>query len=122
MNPTAAKELLLTTDYPLDKILETFSGSFTALARYAVFQPRATESTIPHSIGDWGLINGVYSLNGTVWYPFGTVVADTSGSMPTFQNIEVSAFCTSSNVVIRASNYTASAATIYYALQVLSRD
>ncbi len=122
MSPSDASKTLLNTDYPYDKIVATFSGSFTALARHGAFSPRRTEVEVPHNLGDYGLINGVYSTNGgTTWLQFGIVDADVSGSTPTFQTVEVTAYCTTSNIVLVGSNYLASNVTVQYALQVIAR-
>lgn len=122
MSPDSARRTVLNTDYPLDKVLETYEGSFIALARYGAFQPRRTDNPVPHSAGSFCLINGVYSIDNSTWYPFGVVEADTSGSLPSFQTVEVSAYCTDSHVVIQASNYLSSSSTIYYALQLIARE
>lgn len=116
------RNFLLNTDYPADKILETFTGSFTAAARYGLFDPRRSTETIVHSVGDWALINGAYSFDNSTWYPFGVRVADVSSGSPVFQTVEVSAYCDASTVVIKATNWTNSAETIYYALQLIARD
>lgn len=122
MSPTQAQELFLSTDYPQDKVLETFTGNFSAGARYGSFSPRRTSELLLHSVGDWALVNGAYSLNGSTWYPLGVNIADTSGAIPTFQTVEVNAYCTVTNLVVQASNWTTSARTVYYAIQLLSRD
>lgn len=122
MNPLDARDLLLTTEYGVDKVMETISGSFSAGARIGAFTPRLTNEPRSQSAGTYGLVNGSYSFDNSTWYPFGVSVADTSGSLPTFQTIEVNAYCTDTQVIIQASNWTTSSATVYYALQVLSRE
>ena len=119
MNPD---NFLLNTDYPIDKVLDTFSGSFTALARYGAFSPRRTTSSEPHNVGDWGLILGSYSLDNLVWYPFGVTRANISGSEPTFQDLEVTGYCNTTDIAISASNNTASSATVYWAIVLLARE
>jgi len=113
-------DFLINTDYTFDKILGWWSGSFTASARYALFDPRASQSSFAHEAGSYGLIVGAWSTNNIDWLPFGVVPADTSGSQPNFQYIECSAYCTDSNIVVMATNWTTSAFTIYYALQLLA--
>ena len=117
-----ASKFLLNSDYPFDKVLENYSGSFSASARYGLASPRRTTLAIDHTVGDWALIRGIYSTDNVTWLPFGVVNADTTGTQPTFQTVEVTAYCTTSQVVIVASNYLSSAQTIYYALQLISRD
>lgn len=110
------------SDYPEDKILGWWSGSFTAAARYGAGDFRATESSFAHNVGDYGLILGSWSTDNTNWLPFGVTPADVSSGAPVFQNIECSAYCTTTDIVVRATNYTASTPTIYYALQLLARE
>lgn len=117
-----ANSFLLNTDYEQDKVMGTFSGSFAISAQYSPFHPRRTETVIDHDFGDYGLIVGAYSTDNSTWYPFGVRVAAISSGLPTFQTVEVNAYCTTSQVVVQASNYTTSTPTVYYALQVLSRD
>ena len=117
-----AEKFRLNSDYPMDKILDWFSGSFTAAARYGIGDAKATEYSFVHNAGDYGLIIGAWSTDNSTWLPFGVSPADTSSGQPVFQNIECSAYCTTTNVVVRVTNWTASTPTIYYALQLLSRD
>lgn len=119
MNPN---NLYLTTDFPQDKQLEPVTGSFSVGARFAVFQPRRAEDAKNHNVGDWALPWGSYSLDNTTWYPLGVPSADTSVFPPAFQTVEVTAYCTDTQIVVQASNYTASSKTIYYALELMSRD
>lgn len=117
-----ASDLLLTTDYPFDKVILTLSGSFSAGPRYKASNPRRTTLPIGHNLGSYGLITGVFSTDGTNWLPFGVVNANTSGALPSFQTVEVTAYCTDSQVAILASNHLTSTQNVRYALQVLSRD
>lgn len=122
MNPSDAAKTILNTDFLLDKVISTFTGTFSAPARFGNFNPRRTSNAITHNAGAWCLINGAYSFDNTTWYPFGVNVADTSGAQPTFQNVEVNGYCTDSQVVVQASNWTTGSRTIYYALQLITRD
>lgn len=118
----AVTDFIFNSDYPIDKILGTFQGSFIAAPRHGLFQPQATEESLSHGFGDYGLIVGAFSLDGTTWFPFGVSPADVSSGSPSLQTVECSAYCTTSEVVLRASNFTAAPETITYAFQVLSRD
>lgn len=115
-------EFLLNTDYGIDKILGSYSGNFLALQRFAAFQPRLSAFPIEHDFGTWGLIVGAYSFDNIVWYPFGVNSAEIGSGNPVFQTVEVSAYCDNANIVVQASNYLTSNRTIYFALNVLSRD
>lgn len=121
MTAAQASQTLLNTDYTFDKILETYTGSFSAAARHGALQPRRTTSTISHGIGTYGLIIGSYTTDGTTWLPFGVINANTSGAF-SFQTVEVTAYCTTSDVVVVASNYLSSSKTVEYALQIVARD
>lgn len=116
------RNFLFNSDFPPDKILETGTGSFTAIQRNGASDPRRTTETIPHSIGTFGLINGAYSKDNSTWFPFGVTEAVISGGLPTFQTVEVNAGCDADNVYIVASNWLSSNQTIYYAYQILSKD
>ena len=120
MNPN---NFILSTDFPLDKVLETMTGVFSAGARYGSFSPRRSSDPRLHTIRDCGLVVGTYSIDaGTTWYPFGVRVSDTSTAIPTFQTVEVNAYCDTEKVEVQASNWTTSARTIQYALAILARD
>lgn len=116
-----ARDFLLTTDYPFDKVVRNHTGNFSAAASFGAFQPRRTEFTMPHDFGSWGLIVGAFSVNNVDWLPFGVTNADTSGAIPTFQTVEVNAYCTTTNIVVQASNWLGSSQTVYFALQLISR-
>lgn len=116
------RKLSVSTDYPQDKVLDSFSGSFSAGARIDEFTPRGTSSVISHNIGSWGLIIGSYSIDNSTWYPLGVTRAAIVSGRPTFQTQEVNAYCTDTDIGIVCTNYTSSSVTIYYAIQVISRD
>lgn len=122
MNPSISRDLILSTDYGIDKVLGTFTGSFNAIQRYAQFSPRRTSYETAHSFNVACLINGVYSFDQVTWYPFGVNVADTSSTWPVFQTIEVNAYSDDTNLVVQASNWTATSREIYYACQLMSRE
>lgn len=122
MNPQQANLVHINTDYPFDKVLGVFNGSFSLGARYAEFSPRRVLQSIPHNFGDWGLVVGAYSLDNSTWYPFGMRTPDLSTTPPSFQTIECTARCNSQTVDIIANNFTNTSRTVYYALQIISRD
>lgn len=122
MSPEEATKTILTTDYGIDKILYTFSGSFNSTSRYGSFRPRLSTYTINHDAGVWGLIVGAYSTDNNTWFPFGVNQAITSGPHPDFQTIEVNASCSDSSIIVYASNWTTTPSTIYFALQLIARD
>lgn len=122
MSPDSAVELFLTTDYMLDKIIGEYQGSFSAGSRHAQFDPRLSQRVITHGLGDFALVTGAYSLDGTAWFPLGVSVADTSNPQPVFQVVDVSAYCDATGVVIQASNWTASSATVRYTIKLIARS
>ena len=119
---TNARKFILNTDYGSDKVLATYEGSFSAVQRIAAFQPARSSKFTSHNLGTWCLVNGAFTTDGSRWYPFGLSAADTSGTQPTFQTVEVSAYCTTTQVVVQASNWTTAPATVTYALQLIARD
>lgn len=116
----AITDFLDNTDTPSDKISTAVQGSFSALARYGAFQPRRTIATIPHGLTYEILPDGVWSINGTDWYPFGVTPPNTSGAQPTFQTTEVDVYADATNIYVVCSNYTSSAATINYIVEPYS--
>lgn len=117
-----ADKFLINSDYPMDKILGWWSGSFSVAARNSIGDPKATEYSFAHNAGDYGLIVGSWSTDNSTWLPFGVTPADVSSGQPVFQNIECSAYCDTTNITVRVTNWTASTPTVYYALQLLSKD
>lgn len=117
-----ARDFVLNTDYPFDKVVRTYTGNFTALARFGSFQPRRTERVIPHDFGDWGLVVGAFSTDNTNWLPFGVTNAIIESGFPTFQTVETNAYCDTTNIVVQASNWLDTSQTVYYALQLIARE
>jgi hypothetical protein len=117
-----AKNFLFNSDYPIEKVLATYSGSFTATAAPGAFSPFRTHQTITNSTGQTPLLVLIYSRDGGTSWQDGGVVIPTGGATPSFQTVEVNAYATSSQFVIVASNWITSAQTIYYKLAALSRE
>lgn len=117
----ATQEFIDDSDHPSDKIPLLIQGSFSALARYGASQPRRTVKPEPHGQDFESMPDGIWSRNGTDWYPFGVTPPDTSGATPTFQTTEVDVNIDATNVNIVCSNYTALAATIFYIVEIYAK-
>jgi hypothetical protein len=116
------KQLLDTIRYPPDKILDTYTGSFTAAAGVSAFLPVRTESSVPHTYGKAVLLNMTYSMDGgATWQDSGTAVPDlTTPSAPIFDTTYVGCYCTSSNIVLTATNFITSSKSITYKVVAMS--
>lgn len=119
----AITDFLDNSDAPSDKIAKTLpQGSLSALARYGVGQPRRTIATIAHGKTYEVMPDGVWSINGVDWYPFGVTPPNTSGAQPTFQTTEVDVYADETNIYVVCTNYTASAADINYIVELYSKE
>lgn len=116
------KQLLFTLRYPPDKILDTYPGSFTATAAPNIFQPYRTEFSIPHTYGKAVLLKLSYSLDGgTTWQDENVAVPDlTIPSQPVFDTTYVGCYCTSSNIVVTASNFVTSSRPITFSVEAIA--
>lgn len=117
------KNFLFTLRYPPDKIVAVYTGSFTATASSGS-GPVRTNEAISHSYGEILLLTTTYSLDGgTTWQDQNIAVPDLSTpSMPSFQTVEVSAYSTTTQVVVVASNYLTSNKTVTYKVVAVSLD
>lgn len=115
-------QYIYNTDTGHDKMTFDVEGSFSALARYGVAQPRRTIETITHTQESESLPEGFWSLDNVSWYPMGVTPPDTSGAQPTFQTTEVDCYTDTANIYVACSNYTSSAKTIYYGIRLNSRN
>lgn len=123
MTPAQAKNLLFTTRYPVDKIVNVYSGSFTATASSSTILSRRTHETIPHTFGDECFLELIYSLDGgTTWQDMDMPIPDLTGPSPVFQTVTVAAYSTTTNFVVVAVNQTTSSATVQYILTASWRD
>jgi|ERR1044071_496698 hypothetical protein len=112
-----------TTRYPPDKIVAVYEGSFTATQSSTGFSPHRTHQTISHSFGTSLLLQTTYSLDGgTTWQDQNISIPDLSTpSMPNFQTIAVSAYSTSTQVIVVASNWTTMPKTVTYKVVAMSK-
>lgn len=124
LTPANAKKMLFTLRYPPDKILEVYEGSFTANASGSAGSPERTHEPIDHPFGTFVLPNTTYSTDGgSTWQDENVVVPNLSvPTSPNFQTLEVSAYSTTTQVIVVASNYTTSNITVTYRVVALSRD
>lgn len=114
MTPAQAKNMLFTTRYPTDKIVEVYSGSFTADASTSTLTSQRTHETIPHTFGQECLLELVYSLDGgTTWQDMDMPIPNLSGT-PVFQTVTVAPYSTTTDFIIVAANQTTSAETVDY--------
>jgi hypothetical protein len=112
-----AKNMRFTLRYPPDKILGTFTGSFSAAATASPgLTAHRTESAFSHGLGGLMYLQMRYSLDsGTTWQDQHVIVPDLSTpSTPVFQTVEVGCYCTTTQIVIVASNWTSSSKSITY--------
>lgn len=102
--------LLLDTDYPLDKVVYLESGSFSA--------PALTQGTIeivPHNLPFTPLCSGNWSLSSgfTVQYEYSTGVFPSTAPGQFWDTI-CNVFADDTNIYISCDNYNGSSKTIYY--------
>lgn len=116
---TDARNFLLNTDYPMDKILSINEGSFSVDAAVSSLVTKRTTSTFTHGHGDYCLIAGIYSYGDGVWFPLGVNKVVVSGT-PKFQTVEVSAYSTDTDIVIVATNHITTGYTISYKIELLA--
>ncbi len=114
--PADAKNMLFTSRYPVDKILDIFEGSFTANASSLAFQGERSNDPFDHNLGEQVFLQLTYSRDGgTTWQDQHVAVPNlTVPTVPVIQTIDVGCYSTSSQIVVVASNYTTSSATITY--------
>lgn len=117
MTPANAKNMRFTLRYPPDKILKTFTGSFTATQSSTpgslAFR---THSAFNHSLGGQAYLQMRYSRDGgTTWQDQHVIVPDLSvPTLPVFQTLEVGVYCTTTQIVMVASNWTGSGISVMY--------
>lgn len=118
MSPTDAKNLLFSTSFPPDKIVDILEGSFVAGAS------TVTNHSIPHSFGQTMFTQMSYSLDGgTTWNDQGVMTPDLAvPSSPVFQTLNVNAYTTTTNCVVRAHNYLGNTPTVTYRVALIWKD
>lgn len=114
MDTTQARNLLFSTSFPPDKIVDILEGSFTAAAS------STTNETIPHDFGQTMFTQLSYSLDGgTTWNDQGVQIP---AAGPTFSTLSVMPYTTSTDVVITAYNYQATTPTVTYRVALVWKD
>lgn len=118
MTPAQAKNMLFTSRYAVDKIVFTLPDSFSAAGSSLAGLGARTEHSIPNTFGVLCLLELVYSIDsGSTWQDMDMQQPDLSTpSAPVFQTFVVAPYCTISNFVIAATNYTTSAQTVKFIL------
>jgi hypothetical protein len=124
MTPAQAKNMQFTTRYPVDKIVEVYTGSFTANASSSTLTSERTHETIPHDYGDTCFLELVYSLDGgTTWQDMDMPIPDLSSpTTPVFQTVTVAPYSTTTDFVVVATNQTTSDETVEYILTATWKD
>lgn len=113
-----AKKCRFVSQYPVDKIVNIYTGSFTANASATGYLAERTHESIAHSYGQQCLLDLVYSLDGgTTWNDADMQIPDISTpSAPIFQTCVVAPYSTTTDFVIVASNFLTSSKTVQYIL------
>lgn len=118
-----AKKMRFTLRYPPDKILDTFEGSFTATQATTPYPfgpgPKRTTSAFSHNLGAQAYLQMRYSQDGgTTWQDQHVIVPDYAHpdvpSFPVTATLEVGCYCTSTQIVMVASNWTGSDISVMY--------
>lgn len=112
-----AKKMRFTLRYPPDKILDTFSGSFSATkSNSPPSTSYRTNNSFSHNLGLQPLLQMVYSRDGgTTWNDQHVTEPDlTDPDKPVFQTIDVGCYATTTAIVIVATNWTNTTETIDY--------
>lgn len=123
MTPETAKITIFTSKYPPDKIVDIYTGSFTATKTSSSFTGFRTEHVILHSFGVPVFLDMTWSQdNGATWQPVNSAVPDTSSSSPVFQTCEVGCYSTATEIVVVASNYTTTSRTILFKVAAFWMD
>lgn len=113
-NPTTAKDMLVTSDYPLDKVVYLNSGSGSIASGGTI--------TIAHGLSFTPLTGLVWSTTSD----FSISYSDNSGSFPSgnpgfFYSLQVAVSSDSTNIYLDA-NGTAGSTTIYYRIFAFQPD
>jgi hypothetical protein len=106
-----AKNFLLTTDYPLDKVVYLNSGSATVPFPTAGFLV-----TIPHHLPFTPLVSGNWALtsNFSVSYEYGSGTFPSNNAGAQLFNIKMDIYADATNVYVSPVNVSGSPAVIYY--------
>lgn len=118
------RNFLFSTKFPPDKILGTFSGTFTANAGGGLGSGLSyrTESATNHTYGEMVFTKGIYSTDaGTTWNDFDVTVPDlTTPTQPILQTVDVQSYATSTQIVIVAANFYNVNKTVMYKVAAIA--
>lgn len=115
-------DYLSTTDYPSDKLPIQLTGSFVVVAHNSAFSPRRTSDTKAHGQTVECMPQGIWSIDGAIWYPMGVTPPDTSSGLPRFQTTEVDVYCDEVNIYVMCSNWTSGTPTIQYVVDLYTKE
>lgn len=91
-------------EYPTDKVLGVFTGTFSVGAPTALQGSNYTENAQNHGFGDTCLPQLIYSTGGA-YNDQDMTVPRLTGAFPVFQTLDVTAYTTSTQVVVAATNW-----------------
>lgn len=114
------KKLFFSSQYEMDKVLDVFQDSFSISASGSEFSPVYANHSFAHGLGGLALPLLIFSTDNVSWYPAGSSPIVTRSGFPTDQSTEATAYCTATDVVIMANNWTLTSKTIYYAVAMVS--
>lgn len=100
-----ARDLLLSTDYPLDQVVGTMTGSISV--------SNFSSIVVPHNLGFMPLTRGKWSTNSG----FSTSYDPTNGLSPL--NIYIEMYANATNLVVNGINMNSGSATVYYRVYFL---
>jgi len=117
------KQLNFSSQYGMDKVLFTDSGTLTVGARLSTYSPNSSSTTVLHDVEGLALPVMIWSINGTDWYPAGAGYSGANGfANPTTQTVEPSCKVTNIDYWIGVRNWTAGSVTIQYKIALLGVD
>jgi hypothetical protein len=126
LTPANAKKMLFTLRYPPDKILDTFSGSFTATAMSGdptIGDPskRTTYTAATHGFGAAAYLQMRWSMDGgTNWQQQHFTRTTVIGGF-TYPSVVAGCYCTATQIIMVATNNTNSNATINYEIVAFAK-
>lgn len=91
-------------EYPTDKVIGIFTGSFSVAAPTAAQGTVYAEDAQNHGFGDTFLPQLIYSTGG-VYNDQDMTVPRLTGAFPVFQTLDVTAYTTSTQVIVAATNW-----------------
>lgn len=117
--------IAFSTEYPIDKVVGYYEDSF-AIAAATTSPPidvvaRANDANI-HGLGYRPKVDGVWSIDGTNYYPFGVPIITNIGTTSTasdFDALIAVGTTTSTQAIVRGYSYDQTARTIYYKMWLI---